>query len=149
MTAKCGADCSACGFGMSRGCKGCEASRGCPFGKQCFIEKIISLGGKEAYSQLVSDLTEQINAIGFPGMIPVQGLVPLVGGFVNLPYRLPGGETVKFLEDDRIYLGAQTGCEFDDGLHRCFGVVTDTAFVLISSYGENGADPELVLYRKW
>lgn len=149
MTAKCGADCASCGYGKSRGCRGCEEMCGCPFGKSCFIEKYISVGGRKAYDELVSDLTEQINALGIPGMIPIQTLVPLNGGFVNLPYVLPNGDQVKFLDDDAIYLGAQTGCEFEDGVKRCFGVVTDTTFVLVSSYGDNGADPELVLYRKW
>ena len=149
MIAKCGADCGACGYGSARGCRGCEAMHGCPFGEQCFIEKYISIGGTEAYRQLVADLTEQINAIGIPEMIPIQTLNPLVGGFVNLPYVLPNGESVKFLDDNKIYLGAQTGCAFTDRAGRCFGVVTDTTFVLICSYGENGSDPELVLYRKW
>lgn len=30
---------------------------------------------------------------------------------------------------------------------RCFGVVADEKFILVSEYGCNGAEPEIVLYK--
>lgn len=32
-----GADCSNCGYEKGNGCKGCEASKGCPYSKQYFL----------------------------------------------------------------------------------------------------------------
>ena len=31
---------------------------------------------------------------------------------------------------------------------RCFGVLANADFILVCTYGENGADPELLLYKK-
>ncbi len=79
-------------------------------------------------------------------MPKVEMLNALVGKFVNLEYRLPSGESVKFLNDGTTYLGNQLESEFGGG--RCFGVLANMDFILVCTYGENGADPELVLYRK-
>lgn len=70
----------------------------------------------------------------------------LVGKFVNLGYRLPNGNTVKFLDDNATYLGNQLECEF--GGDRYFGIVANPDFILISTYEENLKNPELVLYKK-
>ena len=65
---------------------------------------------------------------------------------MNLEYRLPNGLTVKFLDDDTTYLGTQLECEF--GGDRVFGVAANAEFILVSTYGRNCEDPELVLYQK-
>ena len=70
----------------------------------------------------------------------------LVGSYVNLAYPLPGGGAAKFLDDGTTYLGNQLESERGDG--RCFGVLANADFILICTYGEGGADPELVLYKK-
>ncbi len=70
----------------------------------------------------------------------------LVGAYVNLEYRLPNGEKVKFLDDEKTYLGNQLESEF--GGERCFGVLANMDFIMISTYGAKGEDPELVLYKK-
>ena len=70
----------------------------------------------------------------------------LVGKYVNLEYRLPNGQAVKFLNDAKTYLGNQFECEY--GGDRCFGVVADMDFILICTYEEDGKNPELVLYKK-
>lgn len=70
----------------------------------------------------------------------------LVGSYVNLKYRLPNGAAVKFLDDNVTYLGNQFECEF--GGDRCFGVIANADFILICTYEENGANPELVIYKK-
>ena len=49
MKSICGADCSNCGYGKNNNCKGCMITKGCPFGKQCFVAKYILTGGKENY----------------------------------------------------------------------------------------------------
>ena len=100
-------------------------------------------GQFEAFKQ---KLIGEINALGVEGMPKVEKLNALVGKFVNLDYRLPGGMTVKFLDDGATYLGTQLESEF--GGDRCFGVAANMDFILICTYGEGGADPELVLYKK-
>ena len=54
--------------------------------------------------------------------------------------------SVRTLSRLAAYLGNQLECEF--GGDRCFGVLANMDFILISTYGPDGADPELVLYKK-
>lgn len=79
-------------------------------------------------------------------MPEVKELNALVGGFVNLEYTLPNGNSVKFLDDGVTYLGNQLECEF--GGDRCFGIIANMDFLLVCTYEENGAKPELVVYKK-
>ena len=98
------------------------------------------------FEQFKQKLIGEINALGIEGMPKVETLNALVGRFVNLPYRLPSGAEVKFLDDGTTYLGTQLESEF--GGDRCFGVLANMDFLLICTYGCGGADPELVLYKK-
>ena len=79
-------------------------------------------------------------------MPKVETLNALVGSYVNLPYRLPNGTTVKFLDDAATYLGNQLECAF--GGDRCFGVLANMEFILVCTYEANGENPELVIYKK-
>lgn len=142
----CGANCSECPSKES--CKGCEQTKGCPYGKQCFIAKYILTGGMEKYEEFKNKLIDEINALGIEGMEKVTYLYPLVGNFVNLEYPLPSGERIKFLKNDEMYLGAQVANLFDESKKTCFGVIARESFILICTYGENVADPELVLYKQ-
>ena len=69
-----------------------------------------------------------------------------MGKYVNLEYPLTSGGTVKFLDDNSMYLGNQVECELHKG--RCYGMVACVDFLLVCEYGENGADPEVVLYMR-
>ena len=143
----CGADCENCGYGKAGGCKGCAESKGCPFGKKCFIYSYIQTGGIESYNQFKQTLIDEINALHIPGMPKIDELSALNGAFVNLAYPMPSGEKVKLLDDSAVYLGTQACCEFDDGSgERCFGVVAGADFIAVSEYGENGSNPELVMF---
>ena len=93
-----------------------------------------------------AQLVEEINALHIEGMPKVEKLNALVGSYVNLAYPLPGGMTAKFLNDQTTYLGTQLEPEF--GGDRCFGVLANMDFILICTYAEGGADPELILYKK-
>lgn len=104
----------------------------------------LSDGGE--FEQFKKQLCDEINALGVEGMPKVTRLNALVGSYVNMPYRLPNGNTVKFLDDNATYLGNQLECEF--GGERCFGVVANMEFILIATYAEGGKDPELVIYKK-
>ncbi len=104
----------------------------------------LSDGGQfEAFKE---QLIGEINGLQIEGMPRVEKLYALAGKDVNLAYRLPGGNSVKFLDDRTTYLGNQLEAEF--GGDRYFGVLAHMDFILVSTYGRDGADPELVLYKK-
>ena len=104
------------------------------------------LGDHGEFEAFKERLLEEINALHIEGMPRVDRLNALVGGYVNLEYRLPSGMKVKFLDDGTTYLGNQLPSEL--GGERCFGVLANMDFILICTYGKDGADPELVLYKK-
>ncbi len=149
MESLCGADCSNCGYGKNNNCKGCKETNGCPFGRQCFIAKYILTGGKDNYDAFKQQLIKEINNLNVSGMPKISDLTPLNGSFVNLSYPMPNGENVNLLEDDDIYLGTQVENDFNDGeLIRFFGIVANMSFILISEYGANGDNPEIIIYKK-
>ena len=149
MKSLCGADCDNCGYGKSNNCKGCVATNGCPFGKQCFIAKYILTGGLENYEIFKSRLINEINDLHIEGMPKIDSLNPLNGSFVNLAYPMPNGKNIKLLDDNDFYLGNQVECEFNDGeIIRCFGIVANMNFILVSEYGANGDNPELIIYKR-
>ncbi len=104
------------------------------------------LGDDGEFEAFNKQLIEEINALQIEGMPKVEKLNALVGQYVNLAYRLPNGAQVKFLDDGTTYLGNQLESEF--GGDRCFGVLANMDFILVCTYGGDGADPELVLYKK-
>ena len=104
------------------------------------------LGDDGRFEEFKKQLVDEINALEIEGMPKVEKLNALVGAYVNLEYRLPGGMRAKFLDDGATYLGTQL--EPEPGGERCFGVAANMDFILICTYGAEGADPELVLYKK-
>jgi hypothetical protein len=137
MTTYCGNDCckecdrlSACG--------GCERCQGHPFGGSCVAER------NKDFPLLKRQLIGEINAFGIAGLA-VDDLNLLTGSYVNLPYPLANGSTVRFLKDDDIYLGNQVERADSD---RCYGIVANEDFILVCEYGCNDSDPEIVLYTR-
>ena len=108
--------------------------------------RYIALGGDEKFGEFKGKLIEELNALQIEGMPKIENLKLITGNTLNLIYRLPNGNTVEFLDDDLIYLGAQLECIF--GGERQFGVVADMDFLLVCSYDKNGKAPELILYKK-
>ena len=104
------------------------------------------LKGDGAFEALKKELIEEINGLRIEGMPRLEKLNALVGGYVNLAYPLPGGASVKFLDDGTTYLGNQLQSEENE--ERCFGVLANADFILVCTYGKDGADPELLLYKK-
>ncbi|MBR0456555.1 MAG: helix-turn-helix domain-containing protein [Firmicutes bacterium] len=98
------------------------------------------------FEEFKAKLIDEINALHIDGMPKVEKLNALVGQYVNLPYRLPSGAEVKFLNDKTTYLGNQLESEF--GGDRCFGVLASMDFIMIATYEKDGVNPELVLYKK-
>ena len=140
----CGADCNKCPFGEN--CRGCEATCGKPFGGSCIAAEYIKIGGKEKYAEFKKILLGEVNTLLAANDIPpAESLNELPGSFVNLAYPLPSGEAVKLLDDTKVYLGTQI--EFAD-MGVCYGVVADTAFILVCSYSVDGSEPELIAYKR-
>ena len=104
----------------------------------------LSDGGQ--FEEFKQKLIDEINDLHVEGMPKVEKLNALVGKYVNLEYRLPGGQKVKFLDDETTYLGNQLESEIVDGL--CFGILANMEFIMISTYEAEGANPELLLYKK-
>ena len=100
----------------------------------------------EKFEEFKKQLINEINDLHIEGMPKLEKLNALVGSYVNLAYRLPNGNTVKFLDDNATYLGNQLECEF--GGNRCFGILANMDFILICTYEENGDNPELLIYKK-
>ena len=149
MESMCGVNCSECDKFKNKGCLGCIKTKGCPFGKKCWIAKYIELGGKNGFEILKKELINEFNMINIDGMAKINELYPLNGEFVNLLYPLPNGDKIKLLKDDEIYLGNQVECEFnDDEIKKCFGLVANMDFLIVSTYDENGSNPELLVYKK-
>ena len=106
-------------------------------------EELSDNGEFEAFKK---QLIREINDLHVEGLPEVKSLNALVGSYVNLAYRLPSGMEVKFLNDQTTYLGNQLESELGGG--RCFGVLANMDFILICTYEAEGANPELVLYKK-
>ena len=98
------------------------------------------------FEEFKQQLIKEINDLNVEGLPKVEKLNALVGQYVNLEYRLPKGAKVKFLDDEKTYLGNQLESEF--GGDRCFGVLASMDYILVSTYEEGGKDPELVIYKK-
>jgi len=111
-----------------------------------YWKRYADLGNNEKFEEFKQQLIDEFNDLHVEGMPKVETLNALVGSFVNLEYRLPNRKTVKFLDDGATYLGNQLECEF--GGDRCFGIAANMDFLLVCTYGENGKDPELVVYKK-
>lgn len=110
--------------------QGCETPGSC-FSGTCAVKE---------------QLIREFNDLHIPHMGPVTDLNALTGSYINLEYTLPGGQKVKFWEDGRVYLGNQL--EKQDGSCRCYGLTADENWLLVCEYGDNGSDPELVVYKR-
>lgn len=147
----CGLDCSECG--LRDACRGCAATRGRPFGGACVIAACCQ-SKEHAHCDKCSDLPcelkkkliAEIKALGIEDMEELADLNALKGSVVNLEYKLPGGQTVKFWEDERIYLGNQIRKRNSS---RCYGIAASETHLLVCEYDEDGADVELIVFKRW
>ena len=96
-----------------------------------------------ATSPLKQQLIEEINALGIKDMPHVENLFVLQGSFVNMAYPV-NGNMVKLLDDNASYWGTQ----IEKGEGRCFGIACDEHYILVSEYGIDGTDAELVIMKK-
>ena len=143
MLSLCGLDCCAA-CPQRAACGGCRETQGHPFGGTCVAAACGERGGMEAWEGWKHAAMAELNALGIPDL-QIDSLVPLNGFYVNLEYGLPNGQAVKLLEDNKVYLGTQIE---RPGQERCYGVIADEAYLLVCEYGCNGADPEIVCYKR-
>lgn len=84
----------------------------------------------------------EVNALGIPEL-QVDNLYVLQGAFINQAYLI-NGNTIKLLDDNATYWGTQI--QKADG--RCYGIACDEKYILVSEYGADGADAELIMMKK-
>jgi len=143
MISICGLDCTKCkAYGT---CKGCLETNGRPFGGECVIAACCQKG-ESVFCEFKAKLIEAFNALQIEDMGQVTDLNALKGSFINLEYTLPSGQAIKFWDDNKIYLGNQL-CKKDS--QRCYGIAADEKYLLVCEYGEQGADAEIVVFKKW
>lgn len=149
MQTICGIDCNECR--LQDNCGGCKTTNGHPFGDSCMIAECSNRNGYKTCKscssgcKLKAELVKEFNALGIKDMEEVESLNALKGSFVNLEYTLPSGQTIKFWDDNRIYLGNQICKKNSD---RCYGLTADENHLLICEYGDNGAEPEIIVFKK-
>lgn len=85
---------------------------------------------------------EEVNALGIPNL-HITNLYVLQGSFVNQSYNINGNE-VKLLDDNATYWGNQIVSNDS----RCYGIACCEKFILVSEYGKDGADAELVMLKR-
>ena len=90
-------------------------------------------------------LLEQINLLGIEGMPKVNKLYGHKGEFVNILCKLPNGKFDKILDDKKMYYTAELP---KPNSERCFGVVTDKVQLAIFEYSKDGADAELIIWKR-
>lgn len=98
---------------------------------------------QHATSPIKQQLIEEINALGIDDLPPIDNLFVLKGSFVNMEFHVNGND-IKFLDDEATYWGTQV--EKGDG--RCYGIACDKHHILVCEYGENGTNPEIVLFKR-
>ena len=98
-----------------------------------------------AQSPVKQQLIKEINALDIKDMPKVDNLFVLQGSFINQEYHL-NGNSIHLLDNDATYWGTQVEKPNADG--RCFGVACTEKYILVSEYGKDGSDPEIVLLKR-
>lgn len=73
----------------------------------------------------------------------VNNLFVLQGSFINQPY-LFNGNTIQLFDNQAFYWGTQV--QKTDG--RCYGIACCERYIVVSEYGNDGADAEIVLLKR-
>lgn len=98
-----------------------------------------------ADSPVKQQLIAEVNALGIKDMPEIGNLFILQGSFINQAYHIHGN-CVKLLDDNVSYWGNQVEKQGAEG--RCYGIACDEHYILVSEYGKDGADAELVLLKR-
>ena len=98
-----------------------------------------------ANSPLKQKFIDEVNALNIPDMPVIDNLFVLQGSFINLEYKM-NGNTFSILDKDKSYWGNQVEKLNSDG--RCYGIACDENYILVSEYGKDGADAEIVVLKR-
>ncbi|HIY46190.1 MAG TPA: hypothetical protein H9731_06735 [Candidatus Borkfalkia excrementipullorum] len=142
MSSICGSDCCAA-CERREECGGCERAGGHPFGGTCIAAERVKRSGPDGLQRAKQALIAEINALGIENLA-LNDLHLLLGGYINLEYPLPNGQTVKFLRDNDVYWGNRAEIPGSDA---CYNVAAGDLFLLVCKTGPAGV-PEIIVYKK-
>ena len=91
-------------------------------------------------------LIKEFNKLGIADMEEVKELHEGKGSFVNLEFPIPSGQFVKLWDDNKTYYINQIE---KAGSTRCYGLVADEKYLLVCEYGVDGADAEIIVFKRW
>ena len=98
-----------------------------------------------ANSPLKQKFIDEVNALNIPNMPVIDNLFVLQGSFINLEYKM-NGNTFSILDKEKSYWGTQVEKQNSGG--RCYGIACDEKYILVSEYGKDGADAEVVVLKR-
>lgn len=113
------------------------------------FEKFIDKHIEEAVQLALKELeTERVFCSELPVSDFEERLKQILWWLGSQPYgkaALCDGKLVGLLDDTKVYLGYQVEKQGSD---RCYGLVADQQYLLVCEYGCNGADAEIVVYKR-
>lgn len=98
-----------------------------------------------ANSPLKQKFIDEVNALNIPDMPVIDNLFVLQGSFISLEYKM-NGNSFFVLDKDKSYWGTQVEKLNSNG--RCYGIACDEKYILVSEYGKDGADAEIVMLKR-
>ena len=98
-----------------------------------------------ANSPLKQKYIGEVNALNIPDMPVIDNLFVLQGSFISLEYKM-NGNSFFVLDKDKSYWGTQVEKLNSNG--RCYGIACDEKYILVSEYGKDGADAEIVVLKR-
>lgn len=98
-----------------------------------------------ANSPLKQKFIDEVNALNIPDMPVIDNLFVLQGSFISLEYKM-NGNSFFVLDKDKSYWGTQVEKLNSNG--RCYGIACDEKYILVSEYGKDGADAEIVVLKR-
>jgi len=90
-------------------------------------------------------LISEINILNIPNMPKLETLYVVDGEYVNQEYNVNGNQ-IQLLDNKKTYWGNQV--EKLDNSGRCYGIACDEHYILIAEYGLDGAEAEIILFKK-
>ena len=97
-------------------------------------------------TNMKEQLIKEFNKLGIADMEEVKELHEGKGSFVNLEFPIPSGQSVKLWDDNKTYYINQIE---KAGGARCYGLVADEKYLLVCEYGVDGADAEIIVFKRW
>ncbi len=98
-----------------------------------------------ATSPIKQQLIDEVNVLGIKDMPKIDNLFSLTSSFINQEYNF-NGNMIKLFDDKANYWGNQVEKQGVDG--RCFGIACDERYIVVSEYGKDGVDAEIVMVKR-